>query len=95
MLKKVWLVKGDLVEYCKNNCNDDCDWNLKTHILFECESRETAMQYARDIEDGKYPDIDACNLVIDYKIISVEEKPKKQQTDLFISTARNMTFFRR
>ena len=66
MLKKVWQVKGDLVEF------ENDDWVLNTHTLFECKTYESALEIMRDIEQGKHPEIDAVNLSIDYKVVRDE-----------------------
>ena len=73
MVKKVWLVKGDLVEF------ENDDWVLNTHILFEVSSFESALDTLRDIENGLYPDIDAVNLRIDYRLENVEEVIKNEE----------------
>lgn len=82
MLKKVWLVKGDLVEF------ENDDWVLNTYTLFECQSYESALDILRDIENGLYPDIDAVNLCIDYRLESVEEvkENEEESTETYYKT---------
>ena len=72
MLKKVWQIKGDVLEYCQTDASGNCDWLLKQHTLFECQSRETAFEIMNDIVNGKHPEIDAVNLSIDYKVVRDE-----------------------
>ena len=79
MTKKVWQIKGDVLEYGLNLYGNDCDWILKPQTLFECQSYESALEIMRDIENGLYPDIDAVNLRIDYRLENVEEVIKNEE----------------
>ena len=79
MLKKVWQIKGYVLEYCQTDASGNCDWLVKPQILFECQSRETALEIMRDIEQGKHPEIDAVDLSIDYRLESVEEVKENEE----------------
>ena len=60
---KRYVVSGELVEYCQTDPSGNCDWDLKRHDLYECESMETAKEVLKRIEEGK-DTYDAVNLYI-------------------------------
>ena len=81
MLKKVWQIKGDLVEF------ENDDWVLNTYTLFEFSSYESALDTLRDMENGKHNDCNAVNLCIDYRLENVEEvKENEEITETYYKT---------
>ena len=77
MLKKVWVIRGDILEY--GMYNGEADWVLNNYELFEFSSYESALDTLRDMENGKHNDYNAVNLCIDYKLESVEEVKENEE----------------
>lgn len=80
MFKKVWIIRGDILEY--GMYNGDADWILKPHTLCEFDSYESALETLRDMENGNNNKYNAVNLCIDYRFKRVEEeKNEKESTE--------------
>lgn len=79
MVKKVWQIKGDVLEYCQTDASGNCDWILKPHTLFEFSSYESALETLRDMENGNNNEYNAVNLCIDYRLESVEEVKENEE----------------
>ena len=88
---QIWAVKGDVLEYGVNGA--DCDWVLTPHILFECKSKESALDILNNIENGIIDVGDVVNLQVEYLGVNNNEDSSNNDsgiTNAFYSSTSNL-----